>query len=148
MQEYQQYLKNREIEKKQRPFLEERMGVGPGPILEAAQGGIARVPYASGGRRGFLKLLGMLGATGAAFKTGLMSLKGGAKPIAKEIVKEAATGQPPAYFLNLVAKIKTLGDDAQRLAVKDREKVTTYKDYTLTEDVTTGEQDNSKNESN
>ena len=99
-----------------------------------------RVPYATGGRRGFLKLLAGLGAAGAAFKTGLMSLKGGAKPIAKEIVKEAATGQPPAYFLNLVAKIKTLGDDAPRLAVKDREKVTTYKDYTLTEDVTTGEQ--------
>ena len=98
-----------------------------------------RVPYASGGRRGFLKLLGMLGAAGAAFKTGLLGLKGGAKPIAKEIVKEAATGQPPAYFLNLVAKIKTLGDDAPRLAVKDREKVTTYKDYTLTEDITTGE---------
>jgi len=98
-----------------------------------------RVPYATGGRRGFLKLLAGLGAAGAAFKTGLMSLKGGAKPIAKEIVKETATGQPPAYFLNLVAKIKTLGDDAPRLAVKDREKITTYKDYTLTEDITTGE---------
>ena len=98
-----------------------------------------RVPYATGGRRGFLKLLAGLGAAGVAFKTGLMSLKGGAKPIAKEIVKETATGQPPAYFLNLVAKIKTLGDDAPRLAVKEREKITTYKDYTLTEDITTGE---------
>ena len=77
-----------------------------------------RVPYATGGRRGFLKLLAGLGAAGAAFKTGLMSLKGGAKPVAKEIVKEAATGQPPAYFLNLVAKIKTLGDDAPRLATQ------------------------------
>ena len=103
-----------------------------------------RVPYASGGRRGFLKLLAGLGAAGAAFKSGLMSLKGGAKPIAKEIAKEAATGQPPAYFLNLVAKIKTLGDDAPRLATQDRQKVTKYKDYTLTEDATTGQQEISR----
>ena len=103
-----------------------------------------RVPYATGGRRGFLKLLAGLGAAGAAFKTGLLGLKGGAKPVAKEIVKEAATGQPPAYFLNLVAKIKTLGDDAPRLATQDRQKVTTYKDYTLTEDVTTGQQEISR----
>ena len=88
-----------------------------------------RVPYASGGRRAFLKLLAGLGAAGAAFKSGLMSLKGGAKPIAKEIAKEAATGQPPAYFLNLVAKIKTLGDDVTpTYAYKDRQKVTKYKD--------------------
>ena len=103
-----------------------------------------RVPYATGGRRGFLKLLAGLGAAGAAFKSGLMSLKGGAKPIAKEIVKETATGQPPAYFLNLVAKIKTLGDDAPRLATQDRQKVTKYKDYTLTEDATTGQQEISR----
>ena len=49
-------------------------------------------------------------------------------------------GQVPPYFWKLVEKIKNLGDDAPRLAVKDREKVTTYKEYTLTEDVTTGEQ--------
>ena len=103
-----------------------------------------RVPYATGGRRGFLKLLAGLGAAGAAFKSGLMSLKGGAKPIAKEVVKETATGQPPAYFLNLVAKIKTLGDDAPRLATQDRQKVTKYKDYTLTEDATTGQQEISR----
>ena len=91
-----------------------------------------RVPYKDGGRRGFLKLLAGLGAAGAAFKSGLMSLKGGAKPIAKEITKEAATGQPPAYFLNLVAKIKTLGDDT--LATKDKAIAKKYKDYTMEED--------------
>ena len=32
-------------------------------------------------------------------------------------------------------------------AVKDRQKVTKYKEYELTEDVTTGETNNSKNES-
>ena len=101
-----------------------------------------RVPYATGGRRGFLKLLAGLGAAGAAFKTGLMSLKGGAKPIAKEIVKEAATGQPPAYFLNLVAKIKTLGDDVtETAALTERQTVKKYKDFELTEDKVTGRQE-------
>ena len=102
-----------------------------------------RVPYATGGRRGFLKLLASLGAAGVAFKSGLTTLKFGkpaAKPVAKAVA-EAATGQPPAYFLNLVAKIKTLGDDAPRLATADRQTVKTYKDYTLTEDVTTGKQE-------
>ena len=100
----------------------------------------SRVPYASGGRRGFLKLLAGLGTAGVAFKTGLMSLgKGAAKPAAK-VATEAATGGAPAHFLKLVAKIKALGDDSPKLAVKDREVVTTYKDYTLTEDITTGEQ--------
>jgi len=46
MQEYQQYLKNREIEKRQRPYMEKRMGTGPGPILEAAEGG--RIGFAGG----------------------------------------------------------------------------------------------------
>ena len=102
-----------------------------------------RVPYSAGGsRRAFLKLLAGLGTAGAAFKSGLISLKGGAKPIAKEIAKEAATGQPPAYFLNLVAKIKTLGDDVTKTAsTTERQSVKQYKDYTLTEDVTTGKQE-------
>jgi len=47
MQEYQQYLKNRETEKKQRPYMEKRMGTGPGPILEAAEGG--RIGFENGG---------------------------------------------------------------------------------------------------
>ena len=108
----------------------------------------SRVPYAAGGRRGFLKLLAGLGAAGAAFKTGLMSLKGAAKPAAKIAAEEITKSGAPPHFFKLVAKIKALGDDAPRLAVKDREIVTTYssgkpgysKDYTLTEDVVTGEQ--------
>ena len=108
----------------------------------------SRVPYAAGGRRGFLKLLAGLGAAGAAFKTGLMSLKGAAKPAAKIAAEEITKSGAPPHFFKLVAKIKALGDDAPRLAVKDKEIVTTYssgkpgysKDYTLTEDVVTGEQ--------
>ena len=103
-----------------------------------------RVPFAGGGmgRRAFLKLLASIGGGVAAAKSGILGLgKGGGKQITKEVAKEVATGSGtvPPYFLNLVKKIKNLGDDAPRLATKDREKVTTYKDYTLTEDVTTGE---------
>jgi len=100
----------------------------------------SRVPYAAGGRRGFLKLLGGLGAAGVAFKTGLLGLgKGVAKPAAK-VAAEAATSGAPPHFLKLVAKIKALGDESTaKYATKDREVVTSYKDYTLTEDISTGE---------
>ena len=105
-----------------------------------AEGGPARQNFAMG-KRAFLKMLGGVGAGIAGIKTGLLGL--GKKEVAKKVVKEVATssgGGVPPYFLNLVSKIKNLGDDAPRLATKDREKITTYKDYTLTEDVTTGEQ--------
>jgi len=104
-----------------------------------------RIPFAGGGdpkRRAFLKLMATLTGGAAAFKSGLLSLgEGGAKKAVSETVKQAAGsgGQVPPYFLNLVKKIQTLGDDAPRLAVKDREKVTTFKEYTLTEDISTGE---------
>ena len=111
--------------------------------MEAAEGG--RIGFAGGGdpkRRAFLKLLATLTGGAAAFKSGLLSLgEGGTKKAVSETVKQAAGsgGQVPPYFLKLVEKIKTLGDDAPKLAVKDREVVTKYKDYTLTEDITTGE---------
>ena len=93
------------------------------------------------GKRAFLKFLASGAAGIAGLKTGLFGF--GKKEAAKEVVKQAAGsgGQVPPYFLNLVSKIKMMGDDAPRLATKDRQKVTTYKDYTLTEDVTTGRQE-------
>jgi hypothetical protein len=103
-----------------------------------------RVPFSAGGggRRAFLKLLASIGGGAAAFKSGLLSLgEGGTKKAVTETVKQAAGsgGQVPPYFFKLVNKIKNLGDDAPKLALKDREVVTKYKDYTLTEDITTGE---------
>ena len=94
------------------------------------------------GRRGFMKAAGAAGAGIAALKTGLLGFGEKVAPVAKEAVEAVSNtaGQVPPYFWKLVEKIKNLGDDAPRLAVKDREKVTTYKEYTLTEDVTTGEQ--------
>jgi hypothetical protein len=106
-----------------------------------ADGG--RMGYAGGGmgKRAFLKMLGGVGAGIAGLKTGLLGLtKGGGKKVATEAVKEAATGGPPPHFFKLVAKIKALGDESTaKYATKDREVVTRYKDYTLTEDITTGE---------
>ena len=93
------------------------------------------------GRRGFMKAAGVAGAGIAALKTGLLGFGKEAAPVvqkAVETVSETAQGVPP-YFFKLVEKIKTLGDNAPKLAVKDREVVTKYKDYTLTEDITTGE---------
>jgi hypothetical protein len=103
----------------------------------------SRVSYGAGGRRGFLKLLAGLGAAGAAFKTGLLGLtKGGGKKVATEAVKEAATGGPPPHFFKLVAKIKALGDDiTETAALADRQTVKKYKDFELTEDLTTGRQE-------
>ena len=103
-----------------------------------------RVPFSAGGggRRAFLKLLASLTGGAAAFKSGLLSLgEGGTKKAVTETVKQAAGsgGQVPPYFLNLVKKIKNLGDDAPRLATQDRQKVTKYKDFEMTEDITTGE---------
>ena len=107
-----------------------------------ADGGPARQNF-SMGKRAFLKLLGSGLAGIAGLKSGLLGFgkKSAVKKAVTETVKQSAgSGYPPPYFLNLVSKIKNLGDEAPRLATKDREKVTTYKDYTLTEDVTTGEQ--------
>jgi hypothetical protein len=103
----------------------------------------SRVSYGAGGRRGFLKLLAGLGAAGAAFKTGLLGLgKGATKKVATEAVKEAATGGPPPHFFKLVAKIKALGDDVtETAALADRQTVKKYKDFELTEDLTTGRQE-------
>ena len=94
------------------------------------------------GRRAFLKMLAGTGAGIAGLKTGITGL--GGKKVATEVAKEAVTtsgGTPPPYFFNLVKKIKNLGDDVTpNYAIKERDKVTRYKDYELTEDLTTGEQ--------
>ena len=107
-----------------------------------AQGG--RIGLKAGmSKRAFLKLMGGAGAGLAALKTGALKLLGKeATPVATEVVKSAGSGTtPPPYFFNLVKKIKNLGDDVTpNYAVKEREKVTKYKDYELTEDLTTGEQ--------
>jgi hypothetical protein len=98
-----------------------------------ATGGRAGFAAGGMGRRAFLKLMAALGATGAAAKTGLVSLlgKGAGKEVAKEVVKESTT-RPPEYFFRLVEKIKFMGDDT--LASQDKAIAKKYKDYTMEED--------------
>ena len=111
-----------------------------------ADGGIMRAPFVGGGmgRRGFLKLLGSVGAGAAALKTGILGLGGkqAGKKTVEEVVKQTSTGTPPPYFFKLVEKIKNLGDDVtQTASTQERQRVTKYKDYELTEDAVTGRQE-------
>ena len=116
---------------------------------EEETSGIAGATYADGGRagfagggmgrRGFLKLLAGAGAGITALKSGFLGMGKKAAPIKKVAETATGSGTPPAYFFKLVEKIKMLGDDTPSLATLDRQKVTKYKDYSLTEDVSTGE---------
>ena len=110
-----------------------------------------RIPFAKGkiakevlnkGRRGFMKAAGAAGAGIAALKTGLLGFGEKAAPVVEKVaetVSETAQGVPP-YFFKLVDKIKSFGEDVtEKAATLDRQKVTKYKDFELTEDVATGE---------
>ena len=99
-----------------------------------AMGG--RIGFKEGGgmsRRTFLKLMGGLASipfVGKLFKP--------AAKVAKtaEIAKQSGV---PAYFPKLVEKIKLLGDDITRTnALQERQVVTKYKDYEMTENLSTG----------
>ena len=99
------------------------------------------------GRRGFLKLLGSLGAGAAAIKTGILGLGGkqAGKEVVKEVAQSAGSGTPPPYFFKLVEKIKTMGDDVtEKYSTQERQVVKQYKDYELTEDMGTGKIEISK----
>ena len=101
-----------------------------------ASGGIARAPFVGGGmgRRGFLKLLGSLGAGIGAVKTGILGLGGkqAGKEVVKEVAQSAGSGTPPPYFFKLAEKIRLLGDDVA--ATTDKTISKKYKDYVMEED--------------
>ena len=106
-----------------------------------------RVPFAKGkladvARRKFMKTAGAAGAGIAALKTGLLGFGEKAAPVVEklaETVSETAKGVP-SYFFKLVDKIKSFGKDVtEKAATLDRQKVTKYKDFELTEDAATGE---------
>ena len=105
-----------------------------------AKGGPARQNFKMG-KRAFLKFLGSGVAGIAGLKTGLLGF--GKKEVAKSVIAPAAQAANeaaiPPYFFKLVNKIKSLGDDVtEKAGTLDRQKVTKYKEYELTEDVTTG----------
>lgn len=93
-------------------------------------------------RRDFLKATGAGSAVVIAKMLGFGDELATTTKVVEKATKEAATtsGAPP-YFLNLVKKIKTMGDDVtKKAATTEREIVTEYKDYILTEDLGTGRQ--------
>ena len=106
-----------------------------------AKGGPARQNFKMG-KRAFLKFLGSGVAGIAGLKTGLLGF--GKKEVAKSVIAPAAQAANeaaiPPYFFKLVNKIKSLGDDVtEKAGTLDRQKVTKYKEYELTEDVSTGQ---------
>ena len=115
------------------------------PLIEdMASGGRAGFKVGSPSKRKFLKIMGGLAATLAAIKSGLIGT--GGKEVTKQVVKESAkdvANAPPKYFFDLANKIKLLGKESK---VKPQERVNEYNyvgkngdEYTLTEDITTGD---------
>ena len=115
------------------------------PLIEGmATGGRAGFKVGSPSKRKFLGIMGSLAATVAAIKSGLIGApkKEVAKQVVKESVKDVANA-PPSYFFDLANKIKLLGKESK---VKPQERVNEYNykgkdgsDYTLTEDISTGD---------
>ena len=88
-------------------------------------------------RREFLQVSGAVGTVALAKLLGISSELPKVAKVAEKVVSTGPT--TPAYFLNLVAKIKNLGDDiTQTGALLERQTVIRYKDYELTEDLATG----------
>jgi hypothetical protein len=84
-------------------------------------------------RRKFMQIMGGLAAlpvVGKFFKTGKV-----AAPVVEKAA-EAASGAP-SYFFDLVNKIKIFGKEGR--SISPRKKTTTYKNYELEEDLTTGD---------
>jgi len=138
MQDFQNYMKNKDIEKRQHKFFEMNSGTGPGPILEAAEGG--RIGFSKGkladkGRRKFMQLAGTSIGGLAALKAGLINLAKDAGPKI-EMVKETVS-QTPQYFFDLVSKIKMFGKPGT--SIGPRQNTMNYKNYELMEDVSTGD---------
>ena len=102
-----------------------------------AQGGrigFSKGKLADAARRKFMKTAGAAGAGIAALKTGLLGFADKAAPVAKEVIEtvsETAQGVPP-YFLNLVNKIRKMGEST--LATKDKANAYKFKDYVMEED--------------
>ena len=114
------------------------------PEEDFAKGGRAGFMAGGMGRRGFLKLLGGVGAGIAGLKSGLVNImgKGAGKEVAKEVVQKS-TNTPPPYFFKLAEKIKMMGDDATATTDRTIAKTLKSKDgkstYVLEEDVSTGD---------
>ena len=111
---------------------------------ENSDGGRIGLKVGSPSKRAFLKIASGIAATIAAIKSGLIGT--GGKEATKQVVKETAkdvASAPPKYFFDLANKIKLLGKESK---VKPQERVNEYNyvgkngdEYTLTEDISTGD---------
>ena len=108
-----------------------------------AHGGPARQNFKMG-KRAFLKFLASGVAGIAGLKSGLLGFgkKSAVKSVIAPATQAANEAAVPPYFLNLVKKIKNLGDDVTETgALAERQTVKRYKDFELTEDKVTGRQE-------
>ena len=83
-------------------------------------------------RRDFLKATGAGSAVVIAKMLGFGDELATTTKVVEKATKEAATGGVPPYFLNLVKKIKTMGDET--MATKDKATAYKYDDYYMEED--------------
>ena len=95
-------------------------------------------------KRGFLKLMGGVGASIGAAKSGIFSLgKGAGKTVAKEAAQQTTSGMPPPYFFKLAEKIKNMGTDvtstSERTITKSLKSKNGKSEYILEEDMATGD---------
>ena len=96
-------------------------------------------------KRAFLKLMGGVGATIGAAKSGIFTGlgKGAGKQVAKEVVEQGVRSAPPPYFFELANKIKMLGKP-DKVTYADRVEIHRYRgkngdEYELIEDLNTGD---------
>jgi len=96
-------------------------------------------------KRAFMKLMGGVGATIGAAKSGIFSGlgKGATKQAAKEVVQQTTSSMPPPYFFKLAEKIKQMGTEVTATTDRTISKSLLSKDgkseYILEESVTSGD---------
>jgi len=101
-----------------------------GNMTKQADGGRVGLKLGSISKRNFLKMLAALGITGAAAKSGIVSLGGkqSGKQVVKEIIKTPNVAGKPEWFDSLVNKVIAEGvDKTDDLAYKERMIVHTKK---------------------
>ena len=101
-----------------------------GNMTKQADGGRVGLKVGSMSRRAFLKMLAALGITGAAAKSGIVSLGGKqtGKQVVKEVIKTPNVAGKPEWFDSLVNKVIAEGvDKTDDLAYKERMVVHTKK---------------------
>ena len=136
--DFKRFLEQRrremEQDKKRHKEKTEGIAVAEGGRIGFSKGKLA-LKKLNEGRRKFMKAAGAGAAGIAALKTGLINLAKDAGPKV-EAVKETVV-QAPDYFFDLMRTIKMFGKEGTPIG--ERMNVTNYKNFELTEDITTGD---------